>query len=101
MDNYDVSSDWIITKYDESVLGQKCPNEFQDIKDEDVIVWVDPLDGTSEFTQGLLDHVTILIGLSVKGKAIGGVIHQPFFNYDVSSDCKANLMNYLPVFRQR
>lgn len=61
-------------------MVQKCPEEFHNISDEDVVVWVDPLDGTSEFTQGLLDHVTILIGLSINGRAIGGVIHQPFFN---------------------
>lgn len=69
----------MITKLDESILQHKCPEEFQNLKDEDIIVWVDPLDGTSEFANGCLDHVTILIGLSVKGKAIGGVIHQPFF----------------------
>ena len=46
-----------------------------------LVVWVDPLDGTSEFTQGLLDHVTVLIGVAWKGKSIGGVIHQPYFNY--------------------
>lgn len=44
-------------------------------------MWVDPLDGTSEFTQGLLDHVTVLIGVAWKGKSIGGVIHQPYYNY--------------------
>lgn len=32
---------------------------------------------------GLLDHVTVLIGLAVNGKAVGGVIHQPFYNYEV------------------
>lgn len=81
--DYEVPSDWIVNLLDESVLSQRCPDEFQNVQDEDVVVWVDPLDGTSEFTQGLLDHVTILIGLSVKGKAIGGVIHQPFFNCNV------------------
>lgn len=44
-------------------------------------MWVDPLDGTSEFTEGLLDHVTVLIGIAWKGKAVGGVIHQPYYNY--------------------
>lgn len=83
--DYQVSSDWIITKNEESVLAHKCPSEFENVQDEDVIVWVDPLDGTSEFAQGLLDHVTILIGLSINGKAIGGVIHQPYFNYDVNN----------------
>jgi hypothetical protein len=35
------------------------------------------------FFKGLLDHVTVLIGLSVNGKAVAGVIHQPFYNYQV------------------
>ena len=33
------------------------------------------------FFTGLLDHVTVLIGISMQGKPIGGVIHQPFFGY--------------------
>lgn len=32
---------------------------------------------------GLLDHVTVLIGIAYKGKAIAGVINQPFYNYQV------------------
>lgn len=51
------------------------------IADERIVVWVDPLDGTSEYTQGFLDHVTVLIGISVDGKAVAGVISQPFQNY--------------------
>ena len=30
---------------------------------------------------GLLDHVTVLIGVAVNGEAIAGVINQPYFNY--------------------
>ena len=30
---------------------------------------------------GLLDHVTVLIGIAAGGKAVGGIIHQPYFNY--------------------
>merc|ERR1719422_1267553 len=44
-------------------------------------VWVDPLDGTAEYTQGLLDHVTVLIGIAVGSEAVAGVIHQPYWNY--------------------
>jgi 3'(2'), 5'-bisphosphate nucleotidase len=35
--------------------------------------------GTSEYTQGLVEHVTVLIGVALKDRAIGGVIHQPYF----------------------
>jgi len=30
---------------------------------------------------GLLDHVTVLIGIAMNGEAVAGVIHQPYFNY--------------------
>jgi len=37
------------------------------------------------FGLGLLDHVTVLIGISVKGKAVAGVIHQPYYNYQAGA----------------
>lgn len=46
-----------------------------------IVVWVDPLDGTQEYSQGFLDHVTVLIGISAHGKALAGIIHQPFYNF--------------------
>ncbi|GIY59731.1 3'(2'),5'-bisphosphate nucleotidase 1 [Caerostris darwini] len=62
-------------------INADCPQDLATVKEEDVVIWVDPLDGTAEYTQGLLDHVTVLIGLAVNGKAVGGVIHQPYYNY--------------------
>ncbi|XP_975068.2 3'(2'),5'-bisphosphate nucleotidase 1 [Tribolium castaneum] len=79
--NSEVPSDWIVTDYDKVVISKQCPPEYSTVTSEDIVVWVDPLDGTSEYTQGLLEHVTVLVGLSVKGKAIAGVIHQPYYNY--------------------
>ena len=38
-------------------------------------------DVTSAAVVGLLDHVTVLIGIAVKGKAVAGVIYQPYHNY--------------------
>lgn len=35
-------------------------------------------------SSGLLDNVTVLIGIAHGGKAIAGVINQPFYNYQVS-----------------
>jgi len=68
--------------FDEEVLAKQCPDALKDVTEDKIVLWVDPLDGTAEFTEGLLDHVTILIGLAVDGKAVGGVINQPFFNYE-------------------
>lgn len=31
--------------------------------------------------------MTVLVGISVKGKAVGGVIHQPYYNYKI---CKGD-----------
>lgn len=47
---------------------------------------MDPLDGTSEYTQGLLEHVTVLIGVAVGKEPVAGVIHQPFYNYKSGGD---------------
>lgn len=87
-----VPADWIVTEQDETVLAANCPSEYAKVDPADIVVWVDPLDGTSEYTQGLLDHVTVLIGVAVKGKAVGGVIHQPYFNYKVENNCKGRTL---------
>lgn len=81
-----ISDDWIITDHDKDVLSTSLPDHLKDVKEEDLVVWVDPLDGTKEYTQGFLDHVTILVGIAVQGKAVGGVIHQPYYNYQVEKD---------------
>lgn len=44
-----------------------------------ITVWLDPLDGTAEFIDGLLSHVTTLIGIAYEGKALAGIINQPFY----------------------
>ena len=45
---------------------------------EDVCLWVDPIDNTKGFIQGVAEAVTILIGISHKGKAELGLIGIPF-----------------------
>ena len=74
------------------ILEKKgCPSALTDVKANDVVIWIDPLDGTSEFTQGLLDHVTVLIGISVRGQAVAGVVHQPYFGYEDKTKSAENL----------
>jgi len=63
-------------------LGKNFPTGSIEIEETDICMWVDPLDGTAEFVDGLLHHVTVLIGIAVNGKALGGVIHQPFYGFD-------------------
>lgn len=74
-----VPSSLLTQSVDADFLQRICPSVYQNIREEDLVVWVDPLDGTAEYTKGFLEHVTVLIGISYKDRAIGGVIHQPFF----------------------
>ncbi|KAL3874120.1 hypothetical protein ACJMK2_037176 [Sinanodonta woodiana] len=81
-----IPDDYIVKSFDKEVLKHTCPPDYKDTKDEEIVIWVDPLDGTAEFTQGLLDHVTVLIGISVKGYAAAGVIYQPYYNYQAGPE---------------
>lgn len=74
-----IESDWLVTEFDYEFLKHKCPDELLDVEDIEMVVWVDPLDGTSEYTQGFLEHVTVMIGVAVKNLAIAGVMHQPYY----------------------
>ncbi|XP_047505444.1 3'(2'),5'-bisphosphate nucleotidase 1 isoform X1 [Pieris napi] len=108
------SHEFLETDADKEILNLECPASLKGVKEEDIVVWVDPLDGTAEYTQGalmlkrdpwerwkmylthpfismkwylsllhskygFLEHVTVLIGISVNEKPIAGVIHQPYF----------------------
>ena len=86
-------------------MGKALPADLQNVKPEDITIWIDPLDGTMEFIDRLLHHVTILIGVAVGDKgilsfsagirplpfserpvlAVAGVINQPFFGFDDES----------------
>jgi len=54
------------------------PSHLCHLSSKDLAIWVDPLDGTQEYTKGVIEAVTILIGISFQGKALGGVINVPF-----------------------
>ncbi|KAM4529784.1 3'(2'),5'-bisphosphate nucleotidase 1 isoform 2-T2 [Fundulus diaphanus] len=82
----EVQEDMIEKGQAEEILQKSCPEEYRAIKEEELVVWVDPLDGTKEYTEGLLDNVTVLIGIAYGGRAIAGVINQPFYNYQLGAE---------------
>lgn len=52
------------------------PDEFYE---EDMVIWIDPLDGTKGFVEGHLNHITSMIGLAVGNRPRAGIIHKPFY----------------------
>ncbi|XP_077408874.1 3'(2'),5'-bisphosphate nucleotidase 1 [Vanacampus margaritifer] len=79
----EITEDLIENGQAEEILKEVCPAEYSELKEEELVVWVDPVDGTKEYTEGLLDNVTVLIGIAYAGRAIAGVINQPFYNYQL------------------
>ena len=53
--NDTVPADWVEARQDAEVLAhaQNVPEHLKNIKEEDVVIWVDPVDGTAEYTQGM------------------------------------------------
>jgi len=52
----------------------------EELQAKDVAIWIDPIDGTKAFTEGNLDHVTSMVGITVNGRPRVGIIHKPFAN---------------------
>lgn len=43
-------------------------------------MWIDPIDGSKAFASGDIEHVTNMIGVTIKGRPFLGIIHKPFSN---------------------
>jgi 3'(2'), 5'-bisphosphate nucleotidase len=49
--------------------------------ERDLTIWIDPLDGSKGFTEGHLNHITCIIGISIKNRPRLGIVHKPFSTF--------------------
>nr|CAH8869846.1 unnamed protein product [Trichobilharzia regenti] len=56
------------------------PNDDLFVPVTDLVVWIDPLDATQEYTEGLTEYVTVMICIVLHNRPIAGIVHQPFLN---------------------
>ncbi|CAG7820562.1 unnamed protein product [Allacma fusca] len=78
-----LSTDTLVDKcsvIDVTSAQKEVPEHVRSIQEEDLVVWVDPLDGTAEFAKGITEGVTVLVGFATHGKSVAGVVGQPFYN---------------------
>ncbi|RNA38126.1 inositol monophosphatase 3-like [Brachionus plicatilis] len=78
------------SKFDLKFYMSKCDN--YKAKSDDLIkstleinVWIDPLDATQEYSQNLVEYVTVMFCIAQIGIPKAGIIHNPFTNRTVSS----------------
>ncbi len=71
----------------QSIYGEQATDadwnhyEFPDeVIEDDMVIWIDPLDGTKGFTEGHTHHITSMIGVAVNKRPRIGIIHKPFYN---------------------
>ncbi|MCL4122769.1 UNVERIFIED_CONTAM: hypothetical protein GTU68_041522 [Idotea baltica] len=88
-------------KIDDIVIQEEVKAKFPAIKLDNVGIWIDPIDSTSEYIRGNigalepssqihhngLPCVTVLVGVfdRFSGSPIAGVINQPFGNRDMAT----------------
>jgi 3'-phosphoadenosine 5'-phosphosulfate (PAPS) 3'-phosphatase len=51
---------------------------MDELKEEDLTFWVDPLDGSSGLAEGHTEHLTCIIGVAFEKRPLLGVVHKPF-----------------------
>jgi hypothetical protein len=50
-----------------------------ELKYDDVVLWIDPIDARKTFNETPSD-ITTIMGLSIKGFPRAGIVHKPFYS---------------------
>jgi len=66
-----------------SLTERDLPVEYGSVELTELVVFIDPVDGTREFVEGRLDSVQTLIGIAWRGRPIAGVVGLPFHHHEV------------------
>jgi fructose-1,6-bisphosphatase/inositol monophosphatase family enzyme len=74
----EASPDWEKVKDAFGIVEDLAFDANQFLYAKDVVIWVDPLDGTNDFVNNRLECVTSLVGISSRGVAVGGLIYRSF-----------------------
>ncbi|ELP84976.1 bisphosphate 3'-nucleotidase 1, putative [Entamoeba invadens IP1] len=60
------------------IIKHTYPTDNREIAISDLVVYVDPLDGTDCFVKKQYECVCVLLGITYKGKPFMGIVSQPF-----------------------
>lgn len=78
-DSHEKRRDYINNSLRKTYTTDEISTEnFETFNTKDACVWIDPLDGTSDFVKENFSACTVLIGLSIGGYSRVGMVHQPF-----------------------
>lgn len=76
----------------DKIPGSECDSSNATVLMNDVTVYIDPMDGTREFVEERLQNVQCLIGITYKGKPVGGVIGLPFVSLATNEENTINVV---------